>query len=45
MEVINDREYEQQKEMIEVLKDISSKMDDLNREMRETKVRLAEMSR
>lgn len=38
-------EDETAKEMINVLKEISTKMDDLNREMREVKVRVNELSR
>ena len=38
MAVVNDREYE-------VLKEISAKMDDMNRELREIKVRVSELSK
>ena len=38
MAVVNDREYE-------VLKEISTKMDDMNRELREIKVRVSELSK
>jgi len=34
-----------EEEMINVLKEISSKMDDLNREMREVKVRINDMAK
>jgi hypothetical protein len=34
----------EEEKIVEVLKEISGKMDDLNREMREIKVRLNDMS-